>query len=267
MLIAQISDSHLAGSGRKTYGIAPMAKNLKRCIDHINAFEPAVDVVLMTGDLGDSGSAAEMDEAAEMLAKLRCPFFMVPGNHDTRSAMRAAFGKTACPAPSDQFINYVINDFDLRLIGFDSSIPGKPGGEMCDARATWLEQQLATDSNKPTIIFTHHPPVKCSVRESDKDGFIGAAQLASMIDKYDNIERILCGHIHLVTHTRWHGTIVSTAPSMGMQLDFDMTMTRPSMFYLSPPAYLLHHWTPQKNLVTHTITVQDIDGPYLFEEQ
>ncbi len=267
MLIAQISDSHLAGRGKKTYGIAPMADNLAQCIAHINALVPAVDVVLMTGDVGDSGRADEMREAVALLSKLTCPFYIVPGNHDTRESLLAAFGGGACPADPDGFINYVVEGYDIRLIGFDSSIPGKPGGEICDVRAAWLEEQLAADSENPTIIFMHHPPVKCGVRESNEDGFIGVNRLAAMISNYDNIERIVCGHIHLVTHTNWHGTIVSTAPSLGMQLDFDMTMARPSMFYLTPPAYLLHHWTSQKNLVTHTITVQDIAGPYLFEEQ
>ncbi len=32
------------------------------------------------------------------------------------------------------------------------------------------------------------------------------------------------------------------------------------------PGYQLHYYTPEKNLVSHTIYVRDIDGPYLFEE-
>jgi len=267
MLIAHMSDSHLAGAGEKTYGIAPMAENLSRCIEHINDLHPSPDVVLMTGDLGDSGSEEEMQQAVDLLADLKCPYYIVPGNHDTRDSLWSAFGSCACAARLDGFINFVIDDYDIRLIGFDSSTPGRPGGSICDKRATWLEQQLAGQSKKPVIIFMHHPPVKCSVRESDEDGFEGVERLATIIEKYDNIERILCGHIHLVTHTSWHGTIISTAPSMGMQLDFDLTMQKPSMFHLTPPAYLLHHWTPQKNLITHTITVQDSKGPYLFEQQ
>ncbi|RUA00252.1 MAG: phosphodiesterase, partial [Deltaproteobacteria bacterium] len=45
MLIVQISDTHIAAPGKKTYGIAPMAENLARCVDHINQMTPTPDVV------------------------------------------------------------------------------------------------------------------------------------------------------------------------------------------------------------------------------
>jgi len=88
-----------------------------------------------------------------------------------------------------------------------------------------------------------------------------------MIVKHGNIERILCGHIHLLVHARWQGTVVTTAPSMGMQLGLDLTMKHPSEFFLEDPGFLLHYWTPQKNLITHTVYVRNREGPYLFEDQ
>ena len=68
-------------------------------------------------------------------------------------------------------------------------------------------------------------------------------------------------------NTRWRGTVVSTAPSMGMQLSLDLTLERESEFLLEAPAYQLHYWSPDKNLITHTVVVKSVDGPYLFEEQ
>ncbi len=46
----------------------------------------------------------------------------------------------------------------------------------------------------------------------------------------------------------------------------DLTLTRPSEFTLEPPGYQLHYYTPEKNLVSHSIIVKDRDGPYLFKE-
>ena len=54
---------------------------------------------------------------------------------------------------------------------------------------------------------------------------------------------------------------------MGMQLALDLTLERESEFFLEAPAYQLHYWTPDKNLITHTVFVKSVDGPYLFEEQ
>ena len=112
----------------------------------------------------------------------------------------------------------------------------------------------------------HHPPLKCGVPETDQDGFDGAAKLGAIVADYPNIQRILCGHIHLLTHARWNGTVVTTAPSMGMQLMLDLTQAHPSKFYLTDPGFLLHHWTPEKVLITHAVTVRDMDGPYEFRQ-
>jgi Icc-related predicted phosphoesterase len=149
----------------------------------------------------------------------------------------------------------------------DSTIHEKSGGELCTTRLAWLDEQLAKDTHKPTIIFMHHPPVKIGVIEADIDGFIGAEKLAAIVERYNNIERIICGHVHLQTHTRWHGTIVTTAPSVSMELVLDLTLKKPPQFVVKPPSYLLHYWTPYKNLVTHTVSARKTDGPYLFEEQ
>ncbi len=267
MLIAQISDAHIVAEGRKTYGIAPMAENLARCIDHINQLVPQPDIVLVTGDLTNIGTREEADHAAKLLNRFEMPFYIVPGNHDDRAILWQVFGGKACPAMAGGFINYVIDNHNVRLIGMDSVAAGASGGALCDTRANWLEARLGEEAEKPTVIFMHHPPVKCSVLETDEDGFAGVERLGQIITKYDNIERILCGHIHLLVHARWQGTVVTTAPSMGMQLGLDLTMERPSEFFLEDPGYLLHYWTPQNTLITHTVYVRDHDGPYPFEDQ
>ena len=267
MLIVQISDLHIAGPDKKTLGVAPMAENLARCVNHINQLDPRPDLVIVTGDISNDGLRSETEEAAQILNDLRWPYYIVPGNHDDRSHLWSVFGENACPTMYQGFINYVIDDFGIRLIGMDSTVPGEPGGEICQIRADWLEARLAEAPTRPTIIFMHHPPVRCGVLETDEDGFAGADLLGAVVENYSNIERIVCGHVHLLVHTRWRGTVVSTAPSMGMQLGLDLTKQRPSEFVLEAPGYLLHLWTSEKTLITHAVTVRDRDGPYLFERQ
>ncbi|MCK5661956.1 MAG: phosphodiesterase [Thiotrichaceae bacterium] len=271
MLIVQITDTHLAGWDEMTYGVAPMDQNLSLCIDHINQLSPEPDLILVTGDIVSSGRKEEYEQVVSLLNKFNAPYFVIPGNHDNKLNFIEAFSGTACYSIKDssnsekEFINYVINDYDLRLIGVDSTVLNGPGGEICETRAIWLNDRLAEDTKKPTVIFMHHPPVKLGVRESNIDGFIGSERLGAIIENYSNIERILCGHIHLPTFVRWHGTIVSTAPSMGMPLVLDLTMEQTSRFLLDSPAYQLHHWTAENNLVSHTISVKQENKSYSFE--
>lgn len=266
MLIAQLSDLHIAGWGKKAYGVAPTAENLARSIDHINQLNPKPDLALVTGDITCGGLMEEAERAANLLDKLRCPYYIIPGNHDDRAVLWSVFGGQACPSRADEFLSYVIEGYEVRLVAMDSTIPGAPGGEICEFRSEWLDRRLSEAGHKPTLVFMHHPPIKCGVSETDIDGFIGADRLGAVVEKYTSIERIVCGHIHLLVHARWCGTVISTAPSMGMQLVLDLSLQRDSEFVLDTPAYQLHYWGPEKNLITHTVDVREDAVPYLFED-
>jgi len=266
MLIVQISDTHITGWNKKVCGVVPTAENLSKCIDHINQLNPPADVALITGDLTHDGSLEEAEQAASLLTKLNCPYFVVPGNHDSRTVLWPVFDDQACPKSSQGFIHFVVDDYAVRLIGLDTLDQGMPGGKLSKKSIKWLEHRLAEDKDKPTIIFMHHPPVKCGVLETDVDGFIGAEYLANVVKRYDNIERILCGHIHTQTHIRWNGTVVTTAPSStGMRIEVDLSLQKASQFVLEAPSYLLHYWSPDKNLITHTIDTRETEH-YLFEQ-
>ena len=264
MLIVQISDLHIVEKGQKTLGIAPMAQNLQKCVAHINQLNPKPDLVLATGDITNDTSLEQAQYARQLLDQLNCPYFIIPGNHDNRQVLLDVFGESICPGNVDGMINYVLEDYPIRMIGIDSTKPKTVGGDMCQKRLQWLDDRLAEDTQKPTIIFMHHPPIKVGVLEADFDGFAGADMLGEIIEKHTNIERIICGHIHLPTHTKWHGTIISTAPSMGMQLGLDLTMEKASEFILEAPGYQLHHLTEHGDIITHTVYVREVDGPYSF---
>ncbi len=61
--------------------------------------------------------------------------------------------------------------------------------------------------------------------------------------------------------TRAHGV----ASSIGMQLVLDLPLENDE-FTLVAPAFLLHHWTEDNNLVTFHLDVNSGDGPYSFIE-
>jgi 3',5'-cyclic AMP phosphodiesterase CpdA len=240
-----------------------MADYLARCVAHVNQLNPRPDVVLVTGDITNNGLPEEMAHAASILEDLRPPYYVIPGNHDDRAALVAAFGPEHCPVRPDAFVNYVVEGYDIRLIAVDSVIPGAPGGEICEDRAAWLEQRLDEASDQPTILFMHHPPAAFGVIETDIDGFIGTERLGEIVDGHSNIVQILAGHIHLSSFTRWHGVVVSTAPSMGMRLYLDLTLER-SAYILDAPAYHLHLWTPDQRLITHTVRVLESEDLHPF---
>ena len=99
-LIAQISDLHIKPPGQLAYGRVDTAKALENCIATLNAFRPAPDFVVISGDLADTPTAEEYDHLKHLLAPLNLPFAGIPGNHDAREMMRAALPNAAYASSS-----------------------------------------------------------------------------------------------------------------------------------------------------------------------
>ncbi len=270
MLIAHISDTHITAPGLTAYGKVDTVENFTRCISYINKMAPRPDLVVVTGDITYSGQREEVETAGLLLSRLHMPWYVVPGNHDRRSTLSSLLdrqsGDTVFRTYGDCF-DYLIEDRELCLIGLDSSTNKAPGGKISVLQADWLGECLAANRERPTLLFLHHPPVKCGVLETDEDGFAGAKYLGEVVADFPCILRILCGHIHLASHVAWCGTVVTTAPSMGLQLYLDLTMQLPSAFMVEDPGFYLHYYTPRGNLVSHAVFVGKTDhGPYLFDQ-
>ena len=92
-----------------------------------------------------------------LLAPLPMPVHVLPGNHDDRAAMRAAF-----PLEGDGEYRYVTDIGGVRLVVCDSMVPGRPEGRLDVA---WLEAQL----DAPQVVLAmHHPPFGVGVPALDE---------------------------------------------------------------------------------------------------
>lgn len=260
MKIAQISDLHLVATG-KTIGIAPMAENLVKVVNHINGLAP--DLVLISGDITHTAHTAEAHRAADILAELDAPYYLTPGNHDDRAVLQQVFGKGAMPSLETRHASYVVNAQPYKIISLDSTDPDADNGRICDARVAWLEAALRHDP-RPTLIFMHHPPIKCGVQETDNPPLIGVEKFADIVARHPEIERIMCGHIHVMVSGAVRGRPVCTAPSLGMRLNWTPHGLTESRFMVSPPAYLWHMTNEDGALITHEFTLDGASGPHEF---
>ena len=98
MLIAQITDTHIKLPGRLAYKKVDTAAMLRRCVQELLALSPQPDIVLLTGDLVDLGRPEEYEHLKSILAPIRQRIIAIPGNHDEREAMRAAFRDASSPS-------------------------------------------------------------------------------------------------------------------------------------------------------------------------
>jgi Icc protein len=263
MLIAQISDMHVKADGELLYRRIDTAGYLERAVTHVNALDPRPDIVIATGDLVEGGKPEEYARLKRLLAPLAMPVHLIPGNHDARDALREVFPDHAY-LPRTGFLQYTIEDQPVRLIALDTLVPGKGYGALCAERLDWLEARLA-ESDRPTILFMHHPPFDCGIDAFDGMKLNeGGEQLSALVRRHDNVERVMCGHVHRPIQVRWAGTMASIAPSTAHQATLDLHDKAPLSMTMEPPGLALHLWRPGIGLVTHVSYIGTYDGPSPF---
>ena len=252
--IAQISDTHiLARSTEQPVGES-RAENLRRCVADINRLRPRPDVVVHTGDTVQHGQPEEYGHLRDILSDLEVPFYLIPGNRDCRDGLRAAFRDHAHLEAGGDFLHYAVEDYAVRLVGLDSTAPGERKGRFCEQRVAWLDATLAEVPEKPTVLFIHHPPFDVG------DHYVGgyrvpqeAEELASVVGRYPQVARLLCGHVHSPVEQRWAGTQATIMPSVAVDVRKGVDTAAANGW----PIYHLHELSDAASLVSESRIVKD----------
>ncbi len=263
-LIAQISDLHIKTRGALTYRVVDTARHLRECIAHINGLKQQPDIIVATGDLTDFGKPEEYELLRELLGEFKLPLYMIPGNHDERGNLRAAFPGHAYLHQSADFIEYVIDDHPLRIVALDTVIPGASGGSLQQASLGWLDTQLRARPDAPTVVLMHHPPFRTLIGHMDDIGFANPGAFKAVLANHPQVLAVLCGHLHRPIVTVGLGILMSTAPSPAHQVTLDLSEDAPPSFTMEPPAFRLHAWSREDGWLSHTAYVGNFAGPYPF---
>lgn len=179
--------------------------------------EIAPELVVIPGDITDDGEPDQFRLVKEILDGLECPYYVVPGNHDTvqrstREPFGAKFFAEAFGAePSDQVVDF--GDLQIALVDSTDPTPGPfPDWDVATARiggvaagvdsgalrpgqADALAERL--DKSRPVLVVQHHelhpfpgfPPVRFAMREED-----AGAELDALTDH--NVLGVVAGHTH-----------------------------------------------------------------------
>lgn len=263
MLIVQISDTHIKRPGELAYGRVDTAGMLARCVNELLRLKPKPDLILITGDLVDQGCVEEYAYLKSILAPLTQRVIAVPGNHDQREAMRAAFRSGGYLPPAGQFLQYAIGDYPFRIIGLDTLLPNHGGGELCSDRLHWLHKTLSQKPATPTLVLMHHPPFVTGIGHMDRIGLKGSGHFAAVMARHPQVELVMCGHLHRMIHAAVGGRPALTCPSPAHQVALDINADASSCFRMEPPGFLLHWWNGCQ-LISHHAFIGHHDGPYPF---
>lgn len=264
--IAQISDLHIKPPGALAYGRVDTAKALERCVIALNELNPAPDLVVISGDLADTPAVEEYEHLGRLLALLRLPFAGIPGNHNSRDLMRAAFPQADYAFVSGP-LNQRIEIKGLDLLLLNSSVPGSPHGTLEVATLQWLDATLASLPDRPALVFLHHPPFKTGIWHMDRQNLLNAGEFAPVVRRHPRVRLIATGHVHRATFSMFAGVPTTICPAPNHAVDLDLAGLRQPSFKVEPPAFHLHTWFPGEgfgSVVTHHVPIGRFDGPHPF---
>ncbi len=173
---ALVTDTHIGGTGAD--------EDLQRTVNDINAID-SLAFVIISGDVTEFGSDSELLLAKEILDGLNKPWYIIPGNHDTKwsesgaNSFRRVFGAEA----------FVFRHNGWLMVGTNSGPNMRMGpGQIPRENIVWLDSVLNVPANRELkVISVNHYPLD--------SGLNNWYELTDRLRRLDT-RLALCGHGH-----------------------------------------------------------------------
>jgi 3',5'-cyclic AMP phosphodiesterase CpdA len=262
--LLQLSDLHVVAPGALASRVLDTPALLRRAIDvlrtRLDAIGP-IDAVLVTGDVSDDGSAESYVIARAEIDRLGLPILVVPGNHDRREGLRAAFRELP-DIPGAGLIDWVVDLGETRIVGLDTLVEGQGGGRLRAESLDLLSQAIDGAGDRAVVVALHHPPLRTGIRFMDAIGLENLADLAEVVSRRAGPIHFVAGHVHGVFQGRVGQHPVSTAPSLCSAFALDRRNDAPVGFMTGPTGYAMLDTGPGGTWAA--LPLDHGDGPFDF---
>ena len=262
--IVQLSDTHVCMPNCLIKNNFDSNYALERAVDLLNAEDYRVDCVLITGDLVQGGLEDEYIHLKQILNRLKqhIPVLFCLGNHDDIDVFSKVFSDCFTQLLSESSIasatypdkgvglTYCI-DFQIsKLIVLDSSVKGAAWGKISRRGLDWLEKILSSSDTDANILALHHPPVSSSSQVMDNISLKNPAELEELVLYYNNIQLIVCGHVHRSIFTSFAKTRIAFCPSVVFQYPIFMARGK-SAPTCEQPGFHVHKFNKKSGWSTY----------------
>ena len=193
MTLAHISDIH--------FGRLAHAAIVKALTDDIHAAEP--DLVVISGDLTQRARVSQFKAAAEMIASLKPPVMVVPGNHDVPAWYRPW---TRLINPHGRFEELISAELQPTFENGSMAVAGIntahgmtiKGGKVSAEQIAFVRSFFKNAAaNAFRVLVLHHPPVR--LRRPRNAEVARSADRALELIGEQKVDLVLCGHLHQST--------------------------------------------------------------------
>lgn len=230
MKLVQISDIHLVTPGETLLGFDPLQR-LDAGLAHIAAYHADADLVLVTGDLSDTGAADTYAALKERLSAFALPTRLLLGNHDNRVHFATAFPDAV---DADGFAQAAIDIGAARVLALDTLDDGNVGGRLCGRRLEWLAARLDEARGRPVYVFMHHPAGPILMPSLDPISLAEPDVFLALLKAHGDVRHVFAGHVHRLVTGHWQGVAFSLLRSANHQTALDLVSDQARTSYEAP---------------------------------
>lgn len=177
---ALLTDTHISSSNPR-----PM-EDLQRSIAEINQ-NPAIEFVVVTGDLTENGDRASIQAIKDALDQLNVPYYAASGNHETTWSESGVMDFSRVFGDS----RFAFTHNGMYFIGFNSGpVIRMADGHVAPQDIAWLKHNLdsvSASGDAPIFVFTHYP-----LRNGDVDNWYDVTDVL----RQHNVQCVMGGHYH-----------------------------------------------------------------------
>jgi 3',5'-cyclic-AMP phosphodiesterase len=249
--LIQLTDCHLyANPDADHKGVKP-GRTLEYVCRHIAKRHPDLALLLLTGDLSQDESVASYEWLKSVVSEFGVPVYALPGNHDERGRMLAAFGDRIRLASHIELSHW-------RIYLLDSTVPGETGGLLAQSELDRLQQDLQRYPVTPSLVALHHHPVAIGSAWMDRLGLHNSDALNSILQQQKQVKGVLFGHIHQEFLQRAGDILYLGTPSTCIQFKPNNRIYAVDVL---PPAYRVLNMRDDGMFDTHIEYVASPENP------
>ncbi len=210
--LLQITDTHLFEPEDGCLLSVNTLESFHAVVNTITSRELVFDAILATGDISQDHTAASYQKFEEGIAPLNKPCFWLPGNHDFKPEMSGIF-----PSEQIQSTSHVLLNDTWQIILLDSQVEALPHGCLCQKQLDILNTKLGEYPERRTLVLLHHHPILVGSHWLDQHTLKNADDFWSVLSYHQNVEAVLCGHVHQDFDVMYQGVRVVATPSTCVQ--------------------------------------------------
>lgn len=221
MRIAQITDTHLSSQEDSFPQLDPWTR-MQLVLDVL--LQEDIDCLIHTGDIClDKPRRSIYELYRERIDAFECPVLHIPGNHDRGDLMKEVL-------PNAYTTMHITEKEGFTIIFLNT------GDAHIEKEELHKLKGLTEMSDKPLIIFMHHPPLYAGVRHMDKNYPLKNIHEVWPILQATKVPiEVFCGHYHTQRSIKVKNVQVHITPST--LYNIDPAFEEIKRDYKTPPAY------------------------------